>query len=60
MNKYLKDAIRDLSDRSETLKRRIAVRKKEHKEHADLDIQLLAVTMKLSRAERRWIIRQNS
>lgn len=54
VSKYLKDAIRDLSDRRETLKRRIVVRKKAHKGHTDLDAKLLAATIKQLHAERRW------
>jgi hypothetical protein len=43
-----------LADRREALKERIAVRKKEHRRHRDLDVRLIAETMKQLRAERRW------
>ena len=54
MSKYLKAAVLDLAKRRETLQMRIAVRKRAHRGHADLDIQLLAETMRQLRAERRW------
>ena len=54
MSKYLKDAIHDLSERRKTLQMRIAVRKRARRGHADLDVKLLAATMRQLRAERRW------
>lgn len=42
-----------LSDKRAALKKRIASRKKSHRGHADLDVQLLAATMRQLRAERR-------
>jgi hypothetical protein len=43
-----------LADRREELKERIAARKKAHRRHRDLDVRLIAETMKQLRAERRW------
>jgi hypothetical protein len=47
-----------LSDKRAALKQRIEVRKEQHRGHADLDVKLLAETMRQLRAERRWERRQ--
>jgi hypothetical protein len=49
-----------LSDRRENLKQRIEVRKEQHRGHADLDVHLLAATIKQLHAEERWLRRQEA
>jgi len=47
-----------LSERRGNLKQRVAIRKEQHRGHADLDVHLLAATIKQLHAEMRWLRRQ--
>jgi hypothetical protein len=47
-----------LSDKREALKQRIAIRKRAHKGHADLDVHHLAATIRQLKAEMRRLRKQ--